>query len=85
MTIANLNRYAIDNVVLSDGTKIPKGSRLLVETRMFDPELFPDPYTFNPYRFMDLREKKDRGNDWQFVTVTPEFMAFGLGTHACPG
>ncbi|KAK4493820.1 hypothetical protein PRZ48_015005 [Zasmidium cellare] len=82
---ANLNRYAIDEVVLSDGTKIPKGSRLLVEQRMFDPELFPDPYTFNPYRFVELREHKERGNDWQFATVNSEFMAFGLGTHACPG
>lgn len=84
---ANMNRYAIEEVVLSDGTKIPKGARLMVESTLVDPELYPNPYTFKPYRFVELRNdvENGKGKDYQFVTVNPEFMAFGLGTHACPG
>jgi len=47
---------------------------------------------FNARRFHDLRTsstpdplKYSTREQYQFVTATKEFMAFGYGRHACPG
>jgi cytochrome P450 len=70
----------------SDGTYIPAGTMLAlpVYTIGRDPELFPNPDVFNPYRFVNKRH--DGENDHlQFTSVTNGTMAFGSGKHACPG
>ena len=71
---------------LSDGTYIPKDTMIEVPyyaiTR--DPSIFPDPDTFNGFRFADIPERKV----WelnQFVSITPTNLLFGYGRHACPG
>ncbi|KAK7935615.1 Cytochrome P450 monooxygenase ATR2 [Apiospora marii] len=87
-------RYMTKPVTLKDGTQIPSG--IFIETAIGpvnqDPKLYPEPGVFDPHRFHDLRNatKPDPINyktreQYQFVTVTKENMAFGYGKHACPG
>ncbi|WJX65763.1 Cytochrome P450 85A [Trifolium repens] len=59
-----------------NGYLIPKGWRIYVYTREinYDTFLYPDPLTFNPWRWMDKNlESKNY------------FLIFGGGTRLCPG
>ncbi|KAG0496198.1 hypothetical protein HPP92_000889 [Vanilla planifolia] len=58
------------------GFVIPKGWRIYVYTREinYDPCLYPEPLSFNPWRWMD------RSLDTQ-----QHFMIFGGGSRLCPG
>ncbi|TLS21201.1 uncharacterized protein PpBr36_10635 [Pyricularia pennisetigena] len=81
-----VRRAAIGNLVLKDGTVIPDGFQLSFPSQAIyhDPELYPDSETFNPGRFLELREKVDP-NRWHFGSVSHDSLAFGAGFHACPG
>jgi cytochrome P450 len=87
ITTAKMARKAESNVKLSDGTVIPKGDIILVScSKMWDPSIYPDPETFDPYRFLKLREgSTDMESVAQFVSPSPQHMGFGFGKHACPG
>ncbi|KAL9094392.1 MAG: hypothetical protein Q9165_003242 [Trypethelium subeluteriae] len=69
-----------------DGRKIPEGTHIKIVTDAnFDANVYPVPETFDPYRFLKLREQPGQENNWQFVTLSPESLGFGYGVHACPG
>ncbi|CAA2957970.1 Cytochrome P450 85A1 [Olea europaea subsp. europaea] len=59
-----------------NGCVIPKGWRIYVYTREnnYDPCLYADPYTFNPWRWL---EKGLENSNYSFI--------FGGGTRQCPG
>ena len=76
-------REAFTNVTISDGTIIPKGYKVSVESRLLDPTLYPNPEKFEPDRFLKLRDTDS--SKWHFVTTSPKHMGFGYGRHACPG
>ncbi|XP_042496837.1 cytochrome P450 85A-like [Macadamia integrifolia] len=59
-----------------NGYLIPKGWRIYVYTREinYDPILYPEPLTFNPWRFMD---KSMESHNY--------YLAFGGGGRLCPG
>nr|BAO79853.1 brassinosteroid-6-oxidase [Fagopyrum esculentum] len=59
-----------------NGFVIPKGWRIYVYTREvnYDPYLYPDPYTFNPWRWMDKSLESQN-----------YFLIFSGGTRQCPG
>lgn len=78
-------RIATEDVVLSSGFVIPKGTQTQVLVRNFDSEVYQDPSAFNPARYVEAREVPGQSNRWQYVTTSPEQMGFGLGRHACPG
>lgn len=80
-----MQRFAEEEVELSDGTKIPKGCRILLQTKHFDPEMFSDPRVFDAYRFLRKREQPGQDSDWQFISTRSDFLAFGYGRHECPG
>lgn len=80
-----MNRYVENEITLSDGTVIPKASRINVMTRFMDPKVYENPETFDAARFMRLRSLPGNENSWQFVTTSSEHMLFGHGQHACPG
>lgn len=85
-TTASMRRLASADIQLSDGTLLPKGTSLLVSgERMRDPDVYPDPETFEPYRFLKLREIPGHETSAQLVSPSPEHMGFGYGNHACPG
>ncbi|KAI9898131.1 hypothetical protein N3K66_006491 [Trichothecium roseum] len=85
----SFDRRAAAPFRLADGTLIPAGTRLAASaldlTR--DPEVFPDPDVFRPFRFVEAREGGSAGavGGNQFVSVRPSMLTFGLGRHACPG
>ena len=52
-------------------------------TTLWDPELYPDPDTFDAHRFLRKREAGDKSS--QFVQSSPGYHVFGGGRHICPG
>ncbi|KAL4864283.1 hypothetical protein BDV12DRAFT_189022 [Aspergillus spectabilis] len=86
ISITSMRRLAEKKITLSDGTVIPKSSILLVSSEsMWNEAIYPDPQTFDPYRFLKLRETPGHETSAQLVSPSPEHMGFGLGKHACPG
>lgn len=51
-----------------------------------DPEIYPSPDEFHPWRFSEMREASaDDALKHQAVNTSKEYLTFGLGKHACPG
>ncbi|GLB06074.1 hypothetical protein AtubIFM57258_001370 [Aspergillus tubingensis] len=81
-----MRRFAQEDVTLSDGTVLPKGTiSVLTSESNWDPTIYPEPETFDAYRFLKLRETPGFETVAQAVTTSPQHLAFGLGKHACPG
>ena len=87
MNIASLGRLAIKEGVLSDGTIVPPGwiVDILSCAVHQDPSIYPNPDTFDPFRFAKLRKEADSGVKYGFVTLDNNHLVFGVGRHACPG
>ncbi|KAF8231177.1 cytochrome P450 [Tricholoma matsutake] len=84
--VANL---ALPHSVIQDdeynGYRIPKDSTIVanVWAIMHDPELYPDPFTFSPDRFMAVDDTKSRS--YHGCHPDPRTFAFGFGRRTCPG
>ncbi|KAE8389474.1 cytochrome P450 [Aspergillus alliaceus] len=84
--VAGMQRIADDNFVLSDGTTIQKDTTVIVSSaRMWDSSVYPDPETFDAYRFLKMRQRPGNETYSQVTTPTPDHLGWGLGKHACPG
>ncbi|KAI1498295.1 ent-kaurene oxidase [Biscogniauxia marginata] len=93
-SLIRFQRWISKPVTLSDGTHLPAGK--MIETphalAVQDPVIYQNPEKFDAHRFLNLRNGatedllgyKNR-EQYQFVTVTKDFMHFGYGRHACPG
>lgn len=93
-TPSHFHRYVEKDITLKDGTFIPAGITVeaIFAPPLFDAALFPDPETFDPYRFLKLRtgETPDPigyGNkeQYSFSHATKENLVWGYGAHVCPG
>ncbi|KAJ7269284.1 cytochrome P450 [Mycena haematopus] len=82
-----LNRLLIKPASLVDGTVVPSGCKIAVPLKAvhFNENVYPDPYTFDCFRFSKLRESEDSDVKHGFTTIENDFVLFGLGRHACPG
>ncbi|CAG8972034.1 hypothetical protein HYALB_00004898 [Hymenoscyphus albidus] len=40
---------------------------------------------FDGFRFSKLRAMPGNENKYQYITTTSDYLAWGLGTHSCPG
>lgn len=81
-----MRRLSMKDVKLSDGPVISKGTLFMVSNKlMWNPAAYPNPETFDPYRFLKMRETTGREVSAQLVSPSPEHMAFGFRKHACPG
>ncbi|KAF9900592.1 hypothetical protein BX616_002554 [Lobosporangium transversale] len=74
-----VNQRALKDYIFSNGVKIPKGAKVIINTRSghTGPEVGEDATEFRPWRFVDKPKAA--------VKVGPDFLPFGLGRHACPG
>lgn len=80
-----LNRAAMRQVTLADGTVVPKGSRVMVATAFQEPSIYPEPEKFDAERFVRKRQETGQNNSFQYVSISTEHLGFGYGKHACPG
>ncbi|CAJ0962465.1 unnamed protein product, partial [Mesorhabditis belari] len=73
----NLIRSTSEDVVIG-GYKLPAGTAVIpqIATVLLDEKVFPDPYEFNPDRFLN--------KDGTFKTY-PELVPFSVGKRQCPG
>jgi fatty-acid peroxygenase len=68
-----------------DGERVPAGSMVLLDLfgQNHDPELFPEPYTFRPERFLDQTGAAVRRiGPWELV---PQGAGDPRTGHRCPG
>ncbi|KAI6013593.1 cytochrome P450 [Pisolithus microcarpus] len=84
---SSVQRKAMKDLTLSDGTFVPKGTHLCVPTYVVhrDSAVYDNPVVFNPFRFSQLCGDGDASARHQMVGVTQDYFPFGFGKHACPG
>ncbi|KAF9244074.1 cytochrome P450 [Melanogaster broomeanus] len=84
---ATMVRKVLKDFRFSDGKVIPKGAFLAVAANSthLDDELYENAHKFDPFRFANMRDEYEDGINNQFVSLSPEYLPFGLGRHACPG
>ncbi|KAF8967503.1 cytochrome P450 [Flammula alnicola] len=78
-----MNRRVLKDFTFSDGTRVPAGSHLCVNSwgHHRDDTYYPSADTFDGFRYA-----REDGNDQQLMaTPTLEYNAFGHGRPACPG
>lgn len=75
-------RYLTSPITLSTGLHLPSGTRIVLESKFWDPTIYPEPQKFDPYRFIT---KGQEGGKWSYVSTSSEHSGFGMGEHACPG
>ncbi|KAM7222976.1 Cytochrome P450 [Rhypophila decipiens] len=85
-------RVALQPFTLKDGTYIPKGCRIAFANseHQMDPEITPDPTTFDPMRAYRARHAPDGGpesfhRNQAVQTDINNNLTFGYGSQACPG
>ncbi|KAI0456055.1 cytochrome P450 monooxygenase [Xylaria acuta] len=72
---------------LSTGHVLPVGTRMTVLAHAInqDPDLYPEPEVFKPFRFSELRAKPGSEHKYQHATTGIDNINFGHGIWACPG
>ncbi|KAA8649579.1 cytochrome P450 [Aspergillus tanneri] len=84
--LATMGRRVVKSITLSNGLKLPKGTRVCVSTSATkDPSVYHEPERFDGYRFLKMRTVPGQENCSQFVATSTHSMGFGHGVHACPG
>lgn len=83
---------AVDGIVTEDGVHLPRGTIIAALQRAphLDPENFPDPHEYDPFRFSrrpaTTTERPGKTSSNSLVDISlSSHMAFGFGKHACPG
>jgi len=108
MRVSNFQVHGAQRkVVKRDGLRMeeegwfaPYGTRLCVDqqNRHHDPEIYPDPHTYDAFRFSRPREEYEASlskeakpeeylkmRNLSMISTGENFLPFGHGRHACPG
>ena len=87
-------KEGIENV--AEGWRAPQGAFIGVDMQsvQHDPEIYPDPNTYDAFRFSKREERADASKIYGketgikntgLTTTSDTFLAFSHGRHACPG
>ncbi|KAJ7442452.1 cytochrome P450 [Mycena latifolia] len=83
------SRLTLREAVVADGVVIPEGSVVALGPKPlhFNPQVYPDPHTFDPFRFSKLRTGDSFTPEVQqsFTNLSNDYIGFGVGRNACPG
>ncbi|KAI0654307.1 cytochrome P450 [Cubamyces menziesii] len=81
----SLMRKAGKDIVLNDGTFIPRGTLMVTAAHSLhhDDSVYTDPDVFDPWRFSRQREREGEAMKHQFVNTSVDYVPFGHGKHAC--
>ncbi|RSM18116.1 hypothetical protein CDV31_003038 [Fusarium ambrosium] len=86
LQLASMQRLAVKDVQLSDGTFIPKGTASCVSSHaLWDPNVYEAPDTWDGHRFLRQRKVPGKESSSQLVSTSENHLGFGHGKHACPG
>ncbi|KAF4816228.1 Cytochrome P450 monooxygenase ATR2 [Colletotrichum siamense] len=86
--LTTLQRRATRDVTLSDGTFIPKGTKLEFPTFAIhrDTDFYEDATSFDGYRFLKKRhEDEETSAKHHYVSARKDMLGWGYGKTACPG
>ncbi|KAI6106987.1 cytochrome P450, partial [Pisolithus croceorrhizus] len=86
--VLGVPRKALQDVKLSDGTVIPKGTFVSLPTYAIhhDQVIYEHPDVFDPLRFVRLEDTRQGPESrFQLVAVSRDSLTFGFGKSACPG
>ena len=77
---------AVQEYKFSDGTVVPRGTTVgvAIEAAHLNGAVYEDPETFDPFRFVKMRER-NASKKFDMVSTSCNSLAFGHGIHACPG
>ncbi|KAF2014263.1 cytochrome P450 [Aaosphaeria arxii CBS 175.79] len=83
----SLRRKAMNDYAFQDGTKVAKDDWVCVPQRalMRDPTIYPNPESFNGYRFLEQQLESSTKRAAKFTDLDPAYPIWGLGKQACPG
>jgi len=86
-SVLSYHRVMTQAHVLSDGTKLGKGCHIAMAVNAIqnDPDVTPDPATFDAFRYEKLRQRPGESHLHQFATTESNMLNFGHGKNACPG
>lgn len=83
--VSMLRRVTARNgLLLSTGHRIPYGTVVGFSAHEVTRK-YPDAEQFDGFRFAKLREQPGQATRHQLVATGPDHIAFGHGTHGCPG
>ncbi|GLA74925.1 hypothetical protein AtubIFM55763_006177 [Aspergillus tubingensis] len=84
----SIQRVALSPYTFADGTHVPTGNLVAVpqEAIMQDPEHYPDPKKFDPYRFLAVDEADGSVRAFpKYTDVHWNYPFWGSAKKACPG
>ncbi|KAG5761669.1 hypothetical protein H9Q72_010223 [Fusarium xylarioides] len=81
-----MNRMVLDDMNLSDGTLLKKGTLLGVSVdRMWDGSVYENPQKWDGWRFYRKYQQSPEARDVPIVNTGPNYLAWGHGRLACAG
>ncbi|KAG6831864.1 hypothetical protein H0H92_006981 [Tricholoma furcatifolium] len=84
----SMTRKVMNDFTFSDGTVVPRGHTIAVATYAthLDEDSYENPLEFDGFRFSKMRELQDDAfNKHQMVSLSLDYVVFGIGKQACPG
>ncbi|KAF5254026.1 hypothetical protein FANTH_1208 [Fusarium anthophilum] len=85
--LTTFQRAAVADMKLPDGTFVPKGTKLEINTCSIhkDHELYENPEEFDGLRFHKWRKAPGKEKKYMYSSSGTDDLSWGYGRHACPG
>jgi len=87
-------RKVIQPYTFADGTRLPEGTLLATaaQARHFDDNIYTSAHIFDGFRYFEMHNQRygddptmSSGMQFQLVSTSANFLAWGYGRHACSG